>query len=218
MAELRANGPYVWITWLTRLLVGEASCEWAAWFQAQHESWSWSKVPSSFDHVGWQLAHTAKLNTVHAELEAEGLTVSLERQNAFTLKGRAIAIGGKPDLIARSTEGAIVLDVKTGKPSASHAVQVMAYMYAVPRALPEYRGLPLDGRLVYTDHEVEIPASAIDSVFVDSLTSLLRRLGAADPARKVPSTAECGFCPITQSDCPERRVHQEDVPGETEDF
>ncbi|PZC45186.1 MAG: PD-(D/E)XK nuclease superfamily protein [Chloroflexi bacterium] len=175
-------------------------------------------MPSSFDHVGWQLAHTAKLNTVHAELEAEGLTVSLERQNAFTLKGRAIAIGGKPDLIARSTEGAIVLDVKTGKPSASHAVQVMAYMYAVPRALPEYRGLPLDGRLVYTDHEVEIPASAIDSVFVDSLTSLLRRLGAADPARKVPSTAECGFCPITQSDCPERRVHQEDVPGETEDF
>ena len=46
----------------------------------------------------------------------------------------------------------------------------------------------------------------------------LRRLGAADPARKVPSQTECGFCPITHSDCPERRVHQEDGSGETDDF
>ena len=30
MAVLRGGGPYIWVTWLTRLLVGENSCEWAA--------------------------------------------------------------------------------------------------------------------------------------------------------------------------------------------
>ena len=52
MAELRKHGPYIWVTWLTRLLAGENSCEWAAWFRAQHESWSWTRVPSGFGLVG----------------------------------------------------------------------------------------------------------------------------------------------------------------------
>ena len=32
MAERRRDEPYIWVTWLTRLLVGENSCEWAVWF------------------------------------------------------------------------------------------------------------------------------------------------------------------------------------------
>ena len=28
MAQLRATGPYIWVTWLPRLLSGEGSCEW----------------------------------------------------------------------------------------------------------------------------------------------------------------------------------------------
>ena len=69
MAELRTNGPYIWVTWLTKLLVGENSCEWAAWFRAQHEGWSWEKVPSTFDMAGWQIKHTAGINEVRYEWE-----------------------------------------------------------------------------------------------------------------------------------------------------
>ena len=58
MPETRAT-PYIWVTWLTKLLVGENSCEWAAWFRAHHESWSYDKVPSTFDATTWQLNHTA---------------------------------------------------------------------------------------------------------------------------------------------------------------
>ena len=34
MALLRAGGPYIWVTWLTKLLSDENSCEWAAWFRS----------------------------------------------------------------------------------------------------------------------------------------------------------------------------------------
>ena len=44
MAELRPNGPYIWITWLTKLLTGEHSCEWASWFKAHHETRSWRRA------------------------------------------------------------------------------------------------------------------------------------------------------------------------------
>ena len=59
MALLR-DSPYIWVTWLTKLLAGENSCEWAAWFRSQHEGWSWERVPGAFDLVGWQLKHTAR--------------------------------------------------------------------------------------------------------------------------------------------------------------
>ena len=52
MGQLRATGPYLWVTWLPRLLSEESSCEWASWFKAQHEGWSWSRVPSDFDQAG----------------------------------------------------------------------------------------------------------------------------------------------------------------------
>ena len=100
MAVLRSGGPYIWVTWLTRLLVGENSCEWAAWFRAQHEGWSWAKAPSGFDLVGWQLAHTAGVNENRCLWEERGYTVYTESQNSFALRGRTATLGGKPDLVA----------------------------------------------------------------------------------------------------------------------
>ena len=74
MAERRRDGPYIWVTWLTKLLAGENSCEWGSWFRAQHEGWSWSKVPNGFDQVTWQLAHTLGINENRRRWEAVGYT------------------------------------------------------------------------------------------------------------------------------------------------
>ena len=71
MPELRAS-PYIWVTWLTKLLVGENSCEWAAWFRSRYESSSYATVPSDFGVTGWQLKHTALPNNIRDGLETEG--------------------------------------------------------------------------------------------------------------------------------------------------
>ena len=77
MAKRRKDGPYIWVTWLTRLLVGENSCEWAAWFRAQHEGSSCDKVlRDGFDLVGCQIAHTAGINECRQLWENRGHTVS----------------------------------------------------------------------------------------------------------------------------------------------
>ena len=62
MAQLRANGPYIWVTWLSKLLSGESSCEWASWFKAQHDGDSWARMPSDFDLTKCLTDHTALLN------------------------------------------------------------------------------------------------------------------------------------------------------------
>ena len=218
MAQLRATGPYIWVTWLPRLLSGESSCEWAAWFKAQHEGSSWTRAPSDFDQAGWLMDHTSLLNEQREAWEKQGCSVLTEAQNSFTLRGSSASLAGKPDLVAQRRDGATVIDAKSGRPSPHHAIQVMVCMYALPRALERYRGLALSGQVAYPDHVVDIPAAAVDEGFIRNLGSLIRRLAAETSARRVPSPMECRFCEITKADCPDRLEEVPAQEGVTDDF
>jgi hypothetical protein len=217
MARKRQN-PYIWATWLTRLLVGEHCCEWGAWFKTHHESNSWEKVPNNFDLTAWQVMHTARVQEIRTKLEAEGHVVFIESQNGFVLRGTVAALGGKPDLIATSKGNGTIIDIKTGKPSPAHHVQVMVYMYAVPKVLKQYYGMKFNGKVVYNDYDVDIPASAVDDKFVNNLTSLIKKLASPMSPRKIANPVECGFCDITKIDCPERAIDILLPEAETADF
>lgn len=218
MANLRSNGPYVWVTWLPRLLSGESSCEWASWFKAQHEGDSWTLVASGFDLTKWLTDHTALLNQSREAWERRGYSVLTEEQNRFNLRGKSAVLAGKPDLIACKDDEVVVIDTKTGRSSTAHPVQVMLYMYALPKALERYRGLKLTGQVAYSDHVVDIPAEAVDETFVQRMGQLITRLASDMPARRIPSPGECRFCEITPADCPERVEEGPTEEGITDDF
>ena len=203
---MQRDGVYVWVTWLSRLLVGDASCEWASWFRSHYTGYE--KVSRSFDYAKWKINHTSMLTEVRKRILAEGNRVTSERQNSFRLRGSSGAIiSGQPDLIAiGADEQATVFDIKTGAERDSDVAQVMIYMYALP-LIP---GSPLSGhspqgRLIYRDgKEKAIPASAIDDDFKQGLFTLLRRVVSDAPPIRVPSAGECGWCDLTPRDCPER--------------
>ena len=115
--------PYIWASWLPRLLTGENSCEWAAWFKAHHQSWE--RVPSDFDQAKWMLDHTALLNQRIADWTLGGHDIDTEAQNRFELHGKTAILAGRPDIIAHREDHAVIIDAKTGHDSPSHAVQVM---------------------------------------------------------------------------------------------
>ena len=218
MARIRANGPYIWVTWLPKLLSGLNSCEWASWFKAQHYSDSWARMPSDFDLSKWLTAHTALLNESRVTWERKGYSVLTEGQNHFNLRGNSAVLAGKPDLVARKGDEVKVIDVKTGRPSPADAIQVALYMYALPRALERYRALRLTGQVAYSDHVVDIPATAVDEAFARNMGQLITRLASEMPARRVPSPGECRFCEITPADCPERAEENPSEEGTTDDF
>ena len=213
----RRESPYIWATWLAKLLAGENSCEWASWFRSHYQDWA--KPPTDFDQAQWMLEHTALVNQARESREKLGYTVYTEAQNAFRLRGKFATLAGKPDLIAVKGQDVVIIDAKTGKPSPAHSAQVMIYQYAVPKALDRYRGMEFRGHVIYPDANVQIPASGIDGKFVERLGALIRRLAAETPARKVPSTQECRWCDITKADCPERVEREADGhEGITQDF
>ena len=215
MPRPREN-PYIWVTWLAKLLAGESNCEWSAWFRAHYQDWA--RPPSDFNQAQWMLNHTALVNRERESRERLGYVVHMEGQNSFRLRGRSATVAGKPDLIAVKGNNSVIIDARTGRPGPSHAVQVMTYMYAVPLALEQYRGIRFQGQVIYPDAQVGIPASGLDQKFIERLGGLIRRLASETPARRVPSGSECRFCDITATDCPERVEEEAQREGTTEDF
>ena len=155
---IRREHPYIWATWLPRLLTGENSCEWAAWFKANHQGWN--RVPSDFNQTEWLLNHTALLNKRRTDWEIGGFDVDVETQNRFELRGKTATLAGRPDIIAHRDDEAVIVDAKTGQEGPSHVVQVMIYLYAVPMALERYRKAKLRGQVTYQGRTVRIPGGS----------------------------------------------------------
>ncbi len=170
-------------------------------------------------YTEWLLNHTALVNERIRNWEVGGFEVDVEAQNRFELRGKTATLAGRPDIIAHREDAAVIVDAKTGQESPSHAVQVMIYLYAVPRALERYRSAKLRGQVTYRDHTVRIPAEAVDDAFIENLGTLIRRLSSDEPARRVPSRQECRFCDITDADCPVRvEAAPEPESATTDDF
>ena len=72
--------------------------------------------------------------------------------------------------------------------------------------------------MAYPNHEIDIPADAVNAEFINKMGQLIRRLSAEVTGRRVPSRSECAFCDITSADCPERFVDADKGQGTTEDF
>ena len=162
MPAAQRNFPYIWATWLPRLLTGERSCEWAIWFKARHQGWN--RKPSDFKQADWLARHTALLNEHRDRWIQSGYDVRVENQNAFQLRGHSAILAGKPDLLVLNKNRILVIDFKTGQELPWHKFQVMTYMYAMPKALPEYRHFKFAGEIVYNNRTERVPQGGIDQV------------------------------------------------------
>lgn len=98
-------------------------------------------------------------------------------------------------------------------------MQVMIYMYALPRELPQYRNSTIAGEIVYLHGAKRIPQGGLDSQFLKALVGLTRQLSSEAPPPHVPSARECRRCDINAHDCPERIAAPYEPAGTaTDDF
>lgn len=194
------RSPFVWATWLPKLLTRHNTCEWSAWFMAHHQGYKRE------EDVPYQAleAHAALLKQTREEFEARGYCVSIEGENKFYLKSRTGAtLCGVPDLIAIS-ERPVIAEIKSGKRWPFDRMQLLLYMHSVPRAQNlNYEGVAFDDLLVYPDRVEPVSPAELEE-FRPRLKELLRRVLADEPAEKMPSEKNCKYCKLTAADCPEK--------------
>ena len=184
MAVLRTD-PYIWVTWLTKLLAGESMCEWSAWFRAHHKDYD--KLPAEFNVAAWTIDHRELVNARRDQLLDEGYTVHIEDENAFRRIGKTgIAVSGKPDIFAIRDNVGVIEDCKTGRPRTSDQLQVLVYMLLLPIGNPICENLSLSGRVVYKSSGVDIPIAGLDDIFRERFVEMVIKVGGEKPLPKLP--------------------------------
>ena len=189
--------PHVRAEWLPALLAGDYACEWAIWTKVHHPD---RVPPQSSPHQDADPEHAALLDQQKVNWAGRDYEVSTD--NAFLLRGRHAVLAGTPELIVSRDDHVLIVSVPTGPPLRSHGTLVRIYMYALRRAPGPHRGMVLPGELVYPDRSTQVPKGGVDQGLIRDLGTLINRVVADEPAVRVPSTHECGSCPI--ADCPER--------------
>jgi len=217
MAVRRAE-PYIWVTWLTKLLAGEATCEWSAWFRAHHTAYD--KLPVDFDLARWTVDHNELVTTRRGQLVDEGYEVLVEDENSFKRKGKTgITVSGRPDILAIKDGRGVIEDCKTGRPRTSDQLQVLVYLLLLPIKNPRTEGLSLSGRVVYRTGSIDLPGEAVDDAFRERFVDLVHRVGGEKPLAKTPAWSECRWCDIGPADClPRVTEPPESIEAETDLF
>ena len=77
MPQLSEGGPYVYPTWLPKLLAGLDRGEWKIWFQVHHDGKTWDKLESDFDLTRYNIEHTELLRLCTEEYKGRGFTVTV---------------------------------------------------------------------------------------------------------------------------------------------
>lgn len=200
MATARTGKPYIWVTWLAKLLGGN-QCVWSAWFKAHYKYEKYEEMAG--DLAEWNKDHTRLMAARRRALEAEGWTVTVEDQNAFKLEGAAAIVAGKPDLVATKGDRVLVVDGKTGRQRDSDIWQVLLYLFAVPKSR---RDLPLnlEGEVHYKNGDIALTPAELTPARMAAIVALVKTIGSPTAPAKAPSRAECRRCNIGAKDCPQR--------------
>lgn len=198
--------PYIWPSWITKLLSGENKCWWAAWFKAHHY---FEKVKDDFpNREEWIRKHDAIRDRRAQEFRDDGYVVKIEDEGSFKLSGEICDVSGKPDIVAMKDGSAIVSDAKAGKRKKGDHWQVRLYQFALPMSW--LRDHELTGEVAYADEVVPVapPSKSEREMIIQGI----RIAGGKEEPDTVPSKMECRYCDVAA--CPMR--YQEPVGDASE--
>jgi len=207
-SDPKRNKPYLWVTWLTKLIAGEDSCWYKGWYKAQHK---YEKTLDDPDRAAffkeWTAKHDKLVNRRAEVLRKQGYVIRLEDDGAFKLIGQTGDLAGKPDIVAISTDHAIVIDGKSGRRRKSDHIQVLLYLFALPLSWMKGTNLKLRGEVEYMDGTE--PVGELNTEARNAIVNAINRLTAEEPPKATPSTKECQWCDI--ANC-EFRAKESSVP------
>lgn len=192
MADTKRRKPYVYVTWITKLLSGESACWYAAWYKSQHK---YDKVPDDFpDREAWIKKHDAITNRREAELIEAGYLCKKEDAAEFTLQGQRADLAGKPDLVAMKGDAALVVDAKSGKAKLADHWQVLIYLFALPRTwLTNFK---VAGEIERVEVNAREYVRALGEAETASIVHAMQTMGAPIAPIASPGPSECRYCDI----------------------
>lgn len=200
-ARPRHGKPWIFATWLTKTLAGEAQCAFAPWFKA-HFRYD-KRINPDFQLAAWAADHAEMVRARAEALQADGWRVRLEDANSFKLEGHVAIVSGKPDIVAFRGDDALIVDCKTGRERQADWWQVLLYLWALPLTWKDVPGSLL-AEVQYRHGSSTVQPHELTKERRQQIIAAITAAAATAPPAAVPSAGECRFCDLTEHDCPAR--------------
>lgn len=168
---------------LSRLMVGDEVCYFKPWYEMRNRE---EVQELSKDLADWKMRHTELVTKV-----LDGLTDGdVFREEYLQLEDPPLV--GKIDILQRVSGETHLYEVKTGRKSHSHYVQLLLYMFIASRdnRFADNRAL---GHLVYEDNSLDATENDVPPDFEDRIRGHIAALLSEESPRKVRSPV-CNFC------------------------
>lgn len=186
--------PYVYPTWITKLLGGDSKCWYAPWYKAHFKYAKRKDRDAIMDE--YTVAHDKIVATRAAELKAAGYLVKVEKEGSFRINGAAGDVSGIPDVVGMKGDEALISEAKSGKPRASDHWQVLIYKLLLPKHW--LKGFTkIRGEVVYREGE-PIPVKPATAKENEAIGAAFRRVMGNTPPEAAPSGNECRFCDVAR--------------------
>lgn len=212
MPDKMRGRPYVWPSWITKLLAGEEHCWWRAWYKSHYK---YEKVPDDPERAEffreWTAKHDAITQRRAQELRDQGYLLKIEEEGQFKLVGDRADLSGKPDIVAMKDSEALVVDAKSGRRRESDHWQVLLYIFALPMSW--LQGYSLRGEVEYQGCREQVRPMSPE--VREKIVQAMRKITGTDSPSAVPSQFECRYCDIAS--CPVR-WRSEDEHGDARGF
>ena len=199
--DVKRGRPYVWVSWLTRLLAGENACVWKAWYKAHYKVPKDESPEREAFFAEQTIKHDAIQDVREKELKDAGYTVKREEQGEFKLRGSKGDLAGKPDLVGMNATEALIVEVKSGKQRESDAWQVLIYWFALSLDWLKGSNLRIRGEVAYKGG-VTRKVEALTPQSHAKIADLLKLVTGDEEPLRTPGKWDCEYCDIQS--CPDR--------------
>jgi len=196
MADTLRGRPYIWATWITKLIAGEDRCWYRAWYKAHYK---FEKTPDDADRKSffeeWTARHDEIVRRRVEELKDQGFILKVEDDAKVTVRGKSADLVLKPDIVAMIDEAeALVIDAKAGKRRESDHWQVLLYLFGLTLAGAYLFGFKTRGEVSYPEDNV--PVRVLDDYAKKKIVESIAKVADTVQPKASPSERECRFCDV----------------------
>ena len=185
---------YVFPTWITKLLAGEAKCWYSAWYKSHFK---YQKKADDTERAAFFAEYNEKHDTIvrHRALAMKLAGWVVKTEDPFRVAGKAGDISGRIDIVGMKGDEALVVEVKSGRPRQSDRWQALLYMMLLP--LDWLKGFKtVRGEVEYRDGTV--PVSTMTAGDKEKIGAALRLVTGDEAPVAVPSEGDCRYCDIVR--------------------
>ncbi len=182
--ETEAKVPRVGVTTVSKLLTGDDVCHLKPWYERRHPE---EAPPDDGRLLNWTLNHNELVTKI-----VQGLKEGEVKREIWFIQDNP-PVWGKIDVVNSRPGEYHIYEIKSGKRSNAHILQLFVYMHIARKTDPKLKDVSIQGHLVYPDQQMLFKENAVPPDLDQKMEPHVSVILGETPPKPIQNRT-CRFC------------------------